>query len=403
MTVEKKRILLVDDDPMLLEHLNYSLCSYHAFEIVTATDGNEAVEALSGDHIDLVVTDVQMPGMDGFALVSHISQNFSRLPVVIITAHASPSMEHKLNRIGIMAFEKKPIDVDRLANRIFDLLVGVDCGYLQGISVPSFLQILQADCKTCSLKISNGERNGFLHLLNGQVLDAEFDGEQGEKAAMALISWDEPLTIDIQPVVRLKETTIERDTTFLIMDSLRQKDEGDLPDEAGLSSIIPGLASGLASWSAPTLAPVSTSEGVSECGNCGLHLLDITDDDRAFYKTALKVFTDVKGYKASAAMTHDGRLIAVQTFREGLDISQIARTANEMFCGIQRRAVTLGIGPLEETVFRTREAIVLVRCLGWKEGPHVHLITIGIPAGEGLLRIRLKRLVTSIIEEKPSS
>jgi CheY-like chemotaxis protein/predicted regulator of Ras-like GTPase activity (Roadblock/LC7/MglB family) len=395
MSILTQKILIVDDDPTLLEHLTQSLSPYYAFSIVTAENGAEAVEVLDREQVDLVVTDVQMPLMDGFALVSHISQHHPKLPVIVITAHASPPMEHRLNRMGIVSFEKKPIDADALANRIFDLLVGAQSGYLQGISIPSFLQILQADNKSCSLKVTGGDKTGFLHLMDGQIMDAEFDGARGEEAAMAIIAWDESLTIDIQEVVRLKEKTVDRDTTFLIMDAVRKQDEHGLPSGVRVSDLAEDFVLPTRTTFPPSfLAP----ETPSACVNPGILLsIPMSEGDTAFYRDTLKHLFDVKGYKTSAVLTHSGEPIAVHSVNTQIDVAFVARNVNEMFCGLQSRAALLGMGHLEESVFRTRGGIILMRCLCQEDKPHVHIMSVARSAdAEGLMRIRLKRWAETV-------
>ena len=390
MSEQTKQILLVDDDRDLVGYLVNSLGVYQSLSFVTASNGKEAVEVLSNGPVDLVVTDIQMPEMDGFSLVSHISREFPKLPVIIITSHATPSMEHKLTRMGIVTFEKKPIDVDVLANRIFDLLVGVDSGYVQGISIPSFLQILQADRKTCTLKISDGSQTGYLHLLYGKLVDAEIGDLRGEKAAMVIIGWEGSLTIDIQSVLRLKEKTISTDLTVLMMETFRQMDEGVDPTVDNLYDM-----DALSLPDRSSIPPATHSSEQALCTNPGMAVETVIDDE--YFGEALESLFDVKGYKASAVMTHDGRLLSSHTKNRNTDIGFVTQTAHEMFCGLQKKAEMMGMGLLEESVFRTKDGIMLIRCVSDKSKPHLHVMAISHNLeGEGMMRIRLKRVVEAI-------
>lgn len=391
MSVQKKQILLVDDDKDLVEYLVSSLDVYQSLSFLMASNGKEAVEALSREPVDLVVTDIQMPEMDGFALVSHISQNFPKLPVIIITSHATPSMEHKLTRMGIVTFEKKPIDVDLLANRIFDLLVGVDSGYVQGISIPSFLQILQADRKTCSLKISDGSQTGYLHLLYGKVVDAEIGELRGEKAAMMIIGWEGSLTIDIQSVLRLKEKTISTDLTVLIMETFRQMDEGVEPAADGAEP-----ANAISFVDRMSFIPSYHPVKQTVCKNPGV-AVEPDSKNGDHFNEALESLFDVKGYKGSAVITHDGQILTTHSTNQNFDVLFVAQTSHDMFCGLQNQAESLGMGPLEESVFRTKDGIMLIRCVSEESKPHLHVMAVSHHLeGEGLMRIRLKRVVEAV-------
>jgi len=76
-----KHVLIVDDEKPFLLSLTDGLASYAKdFTVVTAMNGKEAVTILDSTGVDLVVTDLRMPKMDGFELLAHISSNYPDIP-----------------------------------------------------------------------------------------------------------------------------------------------------------------------------------------------------------------------------------------------------------------------------------------------------------------------------------
>ena len=76
-----KTVLLVDDESRLLTSIRMGLKAYSEhFSLLTAANGREAMEILATCPVDLVVTDLRMPEVDGFALLAHISRNYPFLP-----------------------------------------------------------------------------------------------------------------------------------------------------------------------------------------------------------------------------------------------------------------------------------------------------------------------------------
>jgi len=104
-------------------------------------------------------------------------------------------------------------------------------GQVQGISLPSFLQMSEMEGSTCSLRISAGGNTGMLHLLNGNVIDAETGGQKHKEAAYTILSWDNP-AIEILKAVGRTQNQIKLPLLHLLMDSLRQKDQQEFEKDA---------------------------------------------------------------------------------------------------------------------------------------------------------------------------
>ena len=108
---DKPLILLVDDQVQNIELLEAHLVP-HGYEIIKAANGEEALERLSGNQIDLVLLDVMMPGMDGFEVTRRIRQDdlHRQLPIILVTALRETEDRVKGIEAGCDDFISKPID-----------------------------------------------------------------------------------------------------------------------------------------------------------------------------------------------------------------------------------------------------------------------------------------------------
>lgn len=106
-------ILIVDDEPNYLIVLS-ELLRDEGFEVFTAPDGNEALKIVKEVDLDMVISDMQMPGMDGMALLAEIKKLDDDLPVLIITAYAEVDKAVKAMQAGAFSYLSKPFSNDEL-------------------------------------------------------------------------------------------------------------------------------------------------------------------------------------------------------------------------------------------------------------------------------------------------
>jgi two-component system response regulator AtoC len=111
----RKKILIVDDEQVFLEQLKDALeHSSLELQIDTARDGIEALKRLQRTHPDIVITDLKMPRMDGYALLREIQKRYPSIYVVVITAFGSVSGAVEAMRYGAYDFLEKPFNMDTL-------------------------------------------------------------------------------------------------------------------------------------------------------------------------------------------------------------------------------------------------------------------------------------------------
>ena len=110
---EKLRVLFVDDDPAAAR-LYKSYLTADGHEVVVADSGIEAVEATERDRFDVVVMDLNMPGLDGWMSMSLIKARRPKLPVVVLTGDQSKDLEARSKTAGAAGFLVKPCKPDVL-------------------------------------------------------------------------------------------------------------------------------------------------------------------------------------------------------------------------------------------------------------------------------------------------
>ena len=114
-------MLIVDDEPRLLRVLRMGLPE-HGFNVLTAANGQEALKILFDKHVDVVVTDVRMPVMDGVELIYEMERLGIKLPVVVTTAHADVDTAVKTLKHGACDYIRKPFSVDELVQSVKNVM-----------------------------------------------------------------------------------------------------------------------------------------------------------------------------------------------------------------------------------------------------------------------------------------
>jgi two-component system chemotaxis response regulator CheY len=118
---EIKKILIVDDEKIFLSALAESLfSSAGGLQILTAEDGEAGLNILESEMVDLVVSDLKMPVMDGFEFLSRMRKTHPDTPVIVISAHIDRDIERRLGAIGVSRCLEKPSDPEDLASWILE-------------------------------------------------------------------------------------------------------------------------------------------------------------------------------------------------------------------------------------------------------------------------------------------
>ena len=142
------KILVVEDD----KELNKTVCSFlnhSGYVAIGCFNGEEAYDALYADMFDLIVSDIMMPGVDGFEFARSVRELNENIPILFMTARDDIASKQRGFRIGVDDYMVKPIDLDELFLRIGALLRRAKIATSRKIEIGNF--VMDADEHTTYL------------------------------------------------------------------------------------------------------------------------------------------------------------------------------------------------------------------------------------------------------------
>src|SRR5437763_4279614 len=116
MPVKKTTIVAADDDPQLLRLVTRNL-QFEGYEVIPASNGQQALEEIEQQLPDLVLLDVMMPKLDGFAVCQRVRE-FSAVPIIIVTARGQDQDKVRGLDLGADDYLTKPFSIDELLARV---------------------------------------------------------------------------------------------------------------------------------------------------------------------------------------------------------------------------------------------------------------------------------------------
>jgi CheY-like chemotaxis protein len=217
----RKTVLVVDDNRLTRLMVVESLSAH--FEVLSASDGLEALGRIDAQPVDLVLTDLHMPNMDGFELIAALVRHQAKTPVVVMTSMPLGVAEASLGSMHMSHVLQKPLALDALPEYLRRVIGEATTGRLVGMSLASLLQVLAIEKKTCTMRVSENGREGLLYLSSGAIIDAKLGEKSGLAAALEIVTWERP-SIEMEGschATRAIDVPVER----LLLEAMRRKDE----------------------------------------------------------------------------------------------------------------------------------------------------------------------------------
>ena len=257
---EKIQVLLVDDDPEISWGVGRVLTRAGCL-VSVCSDGAEAVELLQTKSFDFLITDVQMPRMNGLALIEWVVHHSPRMRVVVMTAFGSVSVQQASLRKGAVLYLEKPFDPQALVDMV---LPGKNrssfFGSVDNVDLFDYVQLIFHTMRKAVLRIRSLDgQDGRIYINEGTAWHAECGEMQGLDAFYACMAF-EGGSFSTSPWEEPPRRSIETRGDFLLMDAARTKDE-----TSGMSEV----------FSVPESAPIETASRVSEFD------FDLRDDSDA--------------------------------------------------------------------------------------------------------------------------
>ena len=226
----KPNVLIVDDDPAFLRLIQKDMEVFaDSFSITIAESGNAALDILKNSYVSLVISDLRMPGMDGFELLADILNMFPDIPVCMMTSYDKPKTEEVVFKSGAVGYIKKPFTAIELFAQITKMHnKRADGGSLHNVTLETFLQLIEMEQQTSTLRIidKKEKRSGVLFFRDGELMNARSGMKQGKDAAYEILSWSN-VSLTIEHDCVFKEKLIDGDLQAILLDAMRAKDEID--------------------------------------------------------------------------------------------------------------------------------------------------------------------------------
>ncbi|OGR90380.1 MAG: hypothetical protein A2992_09685 [Elusimicrobia bacterium RIFCSPLOWO2_01_FULL_59_12] len=116
-----KTVLVIDDDPSFLRFLNFHLVK-SGYQVVTVDGAEQAMKILFNQPVDLVLTDMRMPQLDGCDIVYALKQSYPKIPVLVCSAHPESNRLEQALRFTDVRFVRKPFMIEDIFSAINDLI-----------------------------------------------------------------------------------------------------------------------------------------------------------------------------------------------------------------------------------------------------------------------------------------
>lgn len=119
----KPKILVVDDSPTIRKFITIAL-KVKGYDIVCAGDGMEALELLPNDKVDLIITDLNMPNVDGYNLIARIrsNENYQNTPIIVMSNLSDAEDIERAIQLGANSYLIKPFDQKNITNEVVKYL-----------------------------------------------------------------------------------------------------------------------------------------------------------------------------------------------------------------------------------------------------------------------------------------
>ena len=409
--MERDKVLIVDDDTKFLNLLKNTLSIFNSdYDLIAVEDGEKAIGILEKEPVSLLVTDLEMPKVDGLSLLAYINEKHPAIPCIVMTAHPKPEIISKLPK-DLLSFLQKPFGLKTLAKSIEDALDRKDTGdglkgSLRGISLANFLQLIEMERKTCLIEVRSPDRgSGFIYFENGVPYDAKFQELRGEEAAYNLIGMEDVKVRFLRPPDRRIERRIKTNLSALIMDAMRFKDESaaneggdndDLEDlrdiEDKLNLLGPGIEIPNEVQSDGTGEVVTTErESIPE---------ELKESLKMAMEKHMAELRSIKGYKASAVMDFTGDILASDSVDEKIDLAIVGATFNDIFRSSHEASNKVGLDYCHDLTIETPKGVIVMVCSGVDAKVHFHLIgVVGADGNRALMKLQLDKMVPKLMAE----
>ncbi len=403
-------MLVVDDEEdmlwMLQRNLNKGM---QDVEILAAKSAEEALAILSDKPANLVITDINMPGMNGLDLLVEINNRFPSTGVIIMTAYPSNAYENKAMMSGSLRFIEKPFDINDVRTIVKEALK-VNEGFqgtVDGVDLIDIVQFNALSRATAALKVTTRDKEGMIFFKDGSVVHAMCDQETGEKAFFTILSFNGGSLQNIRGV-QPPIVSINKSIEGLLFEAAVKNDEESALEEAESSSSsaqnnsidhhavkepsLPKEKETPVPEAKPSTTPPPDAAAEQYKENVSEETEEVSTTSTEGYsmteiQTILAEFTNIEGVHTACLVGRDGFLLD-SLARAGIDAEMIAAIASSGFGSSESMGNQLGQGNLRMTMFEFENGPVMFAPVG---NDAFLVIVADMDTNLGWIRISIKK------------
>ena len=367
------KVLIVDSDIENLKKIEDGFKELHHFKLLTATDGKTAIDILQQTKVAVVVTNINLPVIDGADLVAYMTRTFGSIPCVLMVEAGKPKpwFTDRTGHEDILYYIEKPIEFGALASVIFVGLNLKDEGLtMKGMTLKNYLPVMALARKTCQLEVVSGsQKKGFMYFKEGVLLDAECNGSKGDEAAKEMALWDGvSLSISALP----KENHAQRIETKLME----------------IAGAIWRQRTKTPSYEKP-IQPIRPSAPPAPTGQSKFQ--ESVSRQAGILKT-------IKGYMGLAVLNPNGDVLAMDSVSESIDMKSISKEFNDLFGKCNVFVTKKGLDRCSGLTMHTKKTVIIMLASdAYKEG-NFRFIGFMAPEGNGYyMQTQLSKIIPQIL------
>ncbi|NOX79962.1 MAG: response regulator [Deltaproteobacteria bacterium] len=388
---KKKRVLIVDDEEDMIWSLQKNLPNENLQVIIfTASSGEEALSILEKTKIDLIVTDIRMPGISGIDLLIAVRNTYPDIEVIVMTAFPSSESKAEVMEKGGLRFIEKPFDIKEMRDSVHSALK-MDShfeGKMTGIRLTDIVQIHHLSQASTVLRINDDGREGVIYFSEGTIVHATCDDLVGEEAFYKLMSFKGG-TMETFYMDKFPESTISTPVDVLLLKGTLREDERDGNDD-DLKDFDPELSPASemldeegppAAIYEPELEPINDEVYPAETNN------EEKEEDMDELKELLTEFTNIPGVNTACLVGRDGFLLHSVAL-SGIDAEMIGAIASSGFGASEAMGKQLQKGGMSMTMVEYDNGPVMFSPVG----SEAFLVIIADKdANLGMIRLKIKK------------
>lgn len=219
-----KTVLVVEDERATQNLCRVGLRGLAGFRILVAGNGQEALDLLKRETVQVLVTDLHMPVMDGFHLIARAAERYPHIPILVMTSMEEAEHRNLPLSLGALRIFPKPVRLSLLMDEIRAAAAREPEGLVRGIALNSLLQLMEWERKDATLVVTAEPGVGLLYVKEGQLVHAAQGEAEGFEAAYRILNWPKP-SIAFVDTCRV-ERTLDLPLTELLLNAALVQDMG---------------------------------------------------------------------------------------------------------------------------------------------------------------------------------